>query len=546
MLLKIIQKRYDKNFSGDISYIIKNIYYRRGMDMNRKICNFIFFILCFSLIFNNIPKIIQLNFLGGPIGSKLTIYPLLAGVIYSVFCHYKYRDVFVDTKWVSRYIMVFISVEALSTVIGLVTYPYYDLVLNGPVDQIEKLPKVLNFLSLHGIYADEKLLMQAWIIIRQLKGIIVETFWCFGGAYMIYCWYKNNWHEALHIMILGISASFIVLFFYASIEIPYLAGNSVATNILKAVNPYIHPISTDHGWWPPLLWKGQLRLIFSEPSHVGNFIAFGLPIIWYMYFSLTGWSKNFAIIVHILMSFLIFTTKARTAWAMLAGMIVLLLCLIIWGKRYALLKKYAILIFGLGIGFLGYIQFEHYTSHVSTLNNDNVAVQAVQNNLMSLASSNKRSNGARYALLKAHFRTGMEHPFLGVGRGLASAYVHDHFTAEESENMEVAKWIRDEDEHGPMASGYSIPNALNEFVSRFSSTGVLGVVIFFFPFAYVTICLLRKWRKNSELTAMFITLALISSVVAGCNGNINVFYSVWLLLGIDYAIVFSDTKKGNA
>lgn len=511
--------------------------------MNRKICDFIFFILCFSLIFNNIPKVIQLNFIGGPVGDEMAIYPLLAGVIYSVFCHYKYRDVFVDRKRISRYVLVVISVEALSTILGLATYPYYDLVLNGPINQIEKLPRALKFLSLHGIYVNKKLLMQTWIIGRQLKGIIVENCWCFGGAYIIYCWYKNNWHKAVRIMTWGISASFMVLFFYALIEIPYLAGNSIAANILKTINPYIHTINTNHGWWPPLLWKSQLRLIFPEPSHVGNFIAIGLPIIWYMYFILTGWSKSLAIVFHIMMSFLVFTTKARTAWAMLAGMTVLLLCLIIWGKRYALVKKCAILICGIGISFLGFIQFENYISHAAVSNKEDVAVQAIQNNLMSLAATNKRSNGARYALLKAHFRTGIEHPILGVGRGLTSAYVRDHFTVEESKNREVSAWIRYEDERGPMASGYSIPNAMNEFVSRFSTTGVLGVIIFFFPFAYVIMLLLRKWRRNSDLTAMFIVLALISSVIAGCNGNINVFYAAWPLLGLGYAIVFSDEEK---
>ena len=37
--------------------------------MNSTIRDYIFFLLCFSLIFDNIPKPIQLNFLGGEVGN---------------------------------------------------------------------------------------------------------------------------------------------------------------------------------------------------------------------------------------------------------------------------------------------------------------------------------------------------------------------------------------------------------------------------------------------------------------------------------------------
>lgn len=513
--------------------------------MNSTIRDYIFFLLCFSLIFDNIPKPIQLNFLGGEVGNKLVIYPLLTGAIYSAYCHYKYRDIFVHIEWFKRYIAVFIAVIALSTITGLVFFPYYDLVFSGPANQFEKLPRILDFLHLHGIYINQKTMMQLWIILRQLKGIVVESFWCFGGAYMIYCWYKNDWHRAVNIMVRGISVSFIVLFFYALVEISYLGGSLRAADVLKSINPYIHTIVTNHEWWPPLLWKNQLRLVFPEPSHVGNFIGIGLPIIWYMYFSQKGWALTFALAIHTVMSFLIFMTKARTAWGMLAGMMVLLLCLIVWGKRYALLKKFVVLTVCIWIGFIGFLQFENYSLSTSTHSEQVVAVQAIENNFTSLASSNKRSNGARYALLKAYLRTGIEHPFFGVGIGLASAYVRDHFTAKESENSEIALWIHYQDTHGPLAYGYSIPDAMNEFVNRFCTTGAFGVIVFFFPFAYITILLLKKWRRDSELTSMFVVLALVSSVVAGCNGGVNILYAVWILLGVSYAIIFGRNEKGN-
>lgn len=53
--------------------------------MNKKIINFLFFFISFFLIFNNIPKIIQMNFLGGPVQSKLVFYPLFTGFIYTIY-----------------------------------------------------------------------------------------------------------------------------------------------------------------------------------------------------------------------------------------------------------------------------------------------------------------------------------------------------------------------------------------------------------------------------------------------------------------------------
>lgn len=511
--------------------------------MNKKICNVIFGMLVFSLIFNNIPKPIQLNFLGGPAGSKLAVYPLIAAFAYTFYCQYKYKDVFVDIKPFIKYILVFISIMLLSTVVGLFNYPYYDLVLNGPVNQIEKLPKVLAFCHAHGVDVDSKLLMQAWIIARQLKSVLMEAFWCFGGAYIIYCWYKDDWQQAIDILIKSLIASFTVLFLYAVVEVAYLGGNLTSRSILTAINPYIHTIVTSHGWWPPLLWKDQLRLVFPEPSHVGNFIALGLPVIWYKYFNKNEKIWGISLLITIIMSFLVFMTKARTAYAMLFGMTILLLALIVLGKQWKLIKQYIAICVCIAIGFGCFVGFSSIKSNNAAKPKDNIAVEAIENNFTSLASGNKRSNGARYALLKSHFRTGLQHPVLGVGQGLTSAYVEHNFTPEEAKNSEVAQWIKYQQERGPMADGYSIPDAMNEFVTRFSTSGILGFIVFFFPFAYVLLRLLKQWRNDKQLASMFMAFALISSLVAGCNGSVNLLYAIWILLGIAYAMALGKQKE---
>ena len=432
----------------------------------------------------------------------------------------------------------------LATIVGLIDYPYYDLILNGPADQIEKLPKVMSFLQAHGIHVEQKHLMQVWLIAREIKGVLLEAFWCLGGAYLVYAWYKDEWSQALRLAVRAVTCSCCVLFVYAIAEVLYLAGNETAKEILSFINPYIHPIVTNHGWWPPLLWKGQLRLVFPEPSHVGNYIAFGLPLIWYSYIH-PDKNGGAALPLTMVMAFLVFMTKARTAYAMLAGMLLLLVCLILLGRQYELLKKFAVLIVCVTIGFAGYVSFVKTTSLSRANQTQSVVQRTLEDNLVSLASNNKRSNGARYGLLKAHFRTGLQHPLLGVGKGLTGVYVADNFTPEEAANGEISSWIRYQEERGPMAAGYSMPDAMNEFVSRFSSTGIWGLGTFLFPFAYVLLRLLKKWVIRKDLTAMMMMLALISSMMAGCNGSLNLMYAVWLLLGLSYAVAFGRERSMN-
>lgn len=500
--------------------------------------------MVFVLIFDSVPKPIQMNFIGGPVGGKLEFYPLMAAFIYSFYCQYRYRNVFVDFKVFCKYAAIFVGMMMLATIVGLIDYPYYDLILNGPADQIEKLSKVMSFLQAHGIFVEQKHLMQVWLIVREIKGVLLEAFWCLGGAYLVYAWYKDEWSQALRLAVRAVTCSCCVLLVYAIVEVLYLVGNETAKEILSFINPYIHPIVTSHGWWPPLLWKGQLRLVFPEPSHVGNYIAFGLPLIWYGYIQ-ADTNRRATLPLTMVMAFLVFMTKARTAYAMLAGMLLLLVCLIFWGRQYELLKKFAVLIVCVTIGFVGYVSFVKTTSLSRANQAQSVVQRTLEDNLVSLASNNKRSNGARYGLLKAHFRTGLQHPLLGVGKGLTGVYVADNFTPEEAANGEISSWIRYQEERGPMAAGYSMPDAMNEFVSRFSSTGILGLGTFLFPFAYVLLRLLKKWVIRKDLTAMMMMLALISSMMAGCNGSLNLMYAVWLLLGLSYAVAFGRERSKN-
>lgn len=251
--------------------------------MNRKIIDTLFFLICFTLIFNNVPKPLQMNFIGGPVGSKLVFYPLAAGFAYTAYCQWKGGDALAGYKPLLKYAGVYFGVITASLILGLVNYPYWPQVLSGPVEQIEKLPRVLAFLQAHGVDADARLLMSAWLSVRQVKGIFLEIFWCFGGAYLVYCWYKQDYKRGGQVACTALLASSAVFVIYGAVDSFYLLGSDWAKDILTIVNPYLHPIKSNNGWWPPLLWKGQLRSVFAEPSHVGNYIALVLPVALFAY-----------------------------------------------------------------------------------------------------------------------------------------------------------------------------------------------------------------------------------------------------------------------
>lgn len=505
--------------------------------MNRKIIDTFFFLICFSLIFNNIPKPLQMNFIGGPVGSKLVFYPLAAGFLYTAYCQWKYKNILQQQGIVIKFCAVYLGVTLVSLVCGLINYPYWQQVLAGPVEQIEKLPKVLAFFQSYGIELDTKLLMSAWISVRQIKGLFLEIFWCFGGAYVVYCWYKHDYKRGGQVACAALLAALFVFMLYSAIDAFYLAGSSWATNILTKVNPLLHPIKSNNGWWPPLLWKGQLRSIFAEPSHVGNYIGLVLPVVLFAYIKN---NKKYFLLLTGLITFFVVLTKARTAYAMLCGIILLFSMIILFRMR----EQWKKLLLILGICFITFnvgVQYLDFTA--SQKNKDDVNVQTVlEDNLLSLNSDVKRSNGARYALIRSNMRIAVQHPVLGVGRGLAGAYMIDNYTEEEAKNGEIADWVCRSKKYGLFATGQGYSDAMNEFITRLSQTGVLGLLVFLTPFMLI-VYKLQKFSGDELIMKQMLCVILLSSLIAGCNGSVNLIYGIWIFLGLAYAAIYGDSKE---
>lgn len=158
----------------------------------------------------------------------------------------------------------------------------------------------------------EKQALGLWMIARTIKAAFLEALWCFGGAYMVYCWYHDDWRKAIKIVTKGVLAGLVVIFAYSSIELYYLSGFKAAENILVQINPYIHSIKENGTWYPPMLWKNQLRSVFAEPSYFGIYTAFSMPLLWLKITETQGNKKYIFMLITVVMGFLLFLTKART------------------------------------------------------------------------------------------------------------------------------------------------------------------------------------------------------------------------------------------
>lgn len=515
--------------------------------MNLKIRDIIFFLLCFCLSFYYIPEPIQIKFIGGVIGDKLVFYPLILGFFYTFYYQYKYKNIFINFNVFKKFVLVYLLVNFISVIIGLYSYPYYDLILNGPINNVEKLQKVIAIFKDYHITFDEKTLTMLWIISRPIKSSLTEIVYTFGGAYMIYCWYYKNWQEGFRILILGVLASFTVIFSYSLIELFYLAGNAKAKNILEFITPYFHIIKADGTWWPPLLWNTQLRSIFPEPAYYGTYFSFAMPILWYVAVKEKNLVKNtFLYLAIVFFTFCLFLTQARTAFALFIGEIaIFILFLVNFSQKNLLKKSFAILICSmLAFGFANY-----YISNILTDNKFEIKTSSeyVKNNLTSLVGTEQRSNNSRYSIMIADLKIGLDHPFFGIGKELRNAYLPDYLPEISKNNPEVNMWLKNQKEKGILSSGFP---KLGEYTSRFSETGLLGLIMFLFPPFFLLKNLYNKFVDQNilikdKLLVAFYTISFVGIMASGIGDSINTTYCYWVLLGIGYAMCCEKINNNN-
>lgn len=490
-------------------------------------------ILC--LIFDNIPKILQLNTISNGLANKFAWYPLFLLFLLKVIEFYKEKTKLeIQEKNQLKFIGLLVCIFLICNIQGLLIYPYYAELLSGPLSQIEKLPSLLQFLQQHNITLSVQSIFMSWIGVRAVKGTILNILYTFGFSFVLYLIIKKEYPAYIKLLDKCISVAIYVILAYSCIELFYLAGSPVAKFILVTINPLLHPIAVDHGWWPKLLSENQVRSVFSEPSRMGNYAAFALPFLW-MQFLKAKKILSLKSALLIFYTFLIFMTKARTPVAMYWGLLGLFVITVIAFTRKKYLRQIAgilavsALSLLLSIGFIKLFMVQHQEVTVESYLSDNVG---------SLTKGNARSNGARYALIRSNFKTGIEHPVFGVGNQLTSSYTVHNFNEYDLRNKEVQLWVKSFKEKGVLR--YSL-DAMNEYVSKFAQYGIAGLLTFLFPLFFILTQLFHKLKHTNGdewLDTLAVTLSLIGSAVAGCNGSLTLLYTYWVILAYAYANVY--------
>ena len=290
----------------------------------KKLQKIILFMTIICLPLNSLPKAFTLP----GVGSILSNYFLFAAILLLVYEYFKFR--FEINKKVIKFFAVFVIWQVVCLIIGLVTYEYNELLT---LEQIPKLKAILYFLDKFSINLDKLIAIKTWLFLRFSKNILFTNNIIFFVTFYIWHLYKNNFNEAFKDIRKAIICLVIIMGVYSFIELLWLKLDlQFAKDFLINVNPLLYDPKSSHGWWPPLLWKNQLRSICTEPSYFGIISVLCLPFLW----SLLCENKNkfFASALIFYFTLMIVTTNARTAVVLVIAEIVLLGAFSIIQKKF--------------------------------------------------------------------------------------------------------------------------------------------------------------------------------------------------------------------
>lgn len=465
-------------------------------------------------MFENVPDVLTFRFISGSLYGKLTFIPMLCGVLYTLYCHFYYKEILIKNNIVLGYIIIYILILGLSLFFGLQSFCYYNDIPDLNQITNNKLAVFLSIFDNSNLESTSILKFNIIMFLKGMKDIVLEVFWNIGSVYLVYVWYRNDWKRAKNLLIKGVMICSFILSLYFTIELLFLCGIQWAKDVLIHINYFLHASVTSEWGWPPVLWYEGSRLVFDEPSFMGNYLPFLFPILWWSFLEK---KSNVILFFIFFLSLAVFMSNSRTCYAIFVGMIVIFIFLLASKHHFCYLKQFTFII---GITFLSFCTFVQ-------LNRTTVA-QVIDNNLMSIASFDKRSNGARYAIMKANLRVFEENILFGVGKNLSPAYAFKKYNEDEKTNPEIARWIKMYNKEGPFGKDV-LNNAFCEYITRLVETGLLGTFIYILPFIFTLYNLIIKINDIKSLDCIVLFTALIGALVSGFNVSLNLVWIIWII-----------------
>lgn len=467
------------------------------------------------------------GYLGWPGRGNLVNYPFIVGIIYTIYWHYREQNIIVFSKKVVCFVILYFSFLMISVINGAFNYPYFDIFFNT---DIHPLPRIIRILTQFGFSTN--FAFSIYLVKKASLEILVDLVRSFGLTYLICCWYRNDFKQAFIIFLKGIGSSLLIVLIYGLLDTLSIANNHFASYILITTRPYLHAINMYNEWYPPLLWLGQLRSIFTEPSFFGNYISCVLPLVWTTI--IYGIREKLLLFFSGFLTFFTIITSSRTAWFMYLGsMFLMTICTLILKNKIYLKRFLCLLLVSCFSILCGFIFIERISYKDSMIGDLSSTETIIDNNLLSIYHDNTRSNGARYSMIRSGFNVFLQHPALGVGYRLSDAYLFYDFTKQENSNPEIITWMNKLLKVGIINQRV---DTLNEYVTRLSEIGLIGTVLFLTPFIIVLFNLLKYIMNNNYYRYPFtsILLSLICSLVVAANVSIYIYESSWILLALGY------------
>lgn len=538
--------------------------------MNRKIIDLLFILILISAPFKLANKIFALpGFIGGPFSRDFVIWPLLIGLLYTLYCQWKYGNVFYEWHKFKKFIIIYIVILFISLICGFIIYPYWDMFFYGQAVNNTKFAIALGLFNKIGINVEENTILLFWLVVKSVKNIILNTFYTFGGAYIIYCWYHNQTDKALQLLKNVTVGFLVVVASYGVVDMCYQNGQWWAQNFISVMWPFLHT-NTETTYFPMFL-DARNRSLFLEASYFAIYMAFAFPILWWKIAESDGMVRIGLTVLYLILACELYLGQSRTGTALLLIELFLLMLVGIYNKNRAFLSFIiclvtgAILSFGASIYFLQNYQVpaipgervplaerkdKIIQKNLSLSEKNEVGIESYMNeSLLSLFDAEgegKRagSNHVRLGVTRANIEIGLQHPLLGVGPGLDTAYLYEKF--KDDQNREIKyRFIKPLEEKGLLNVGSPF---MCEYSVQFMQTGFLGIFFFVFPMGYILVCFLRRlyrkmYNEKEFYAILFITLADIGIFATGFGNTVNITYCYWLILGISYVVEYALRER---
>ena len=454
--------------------------------------------------------------LGG--GGKLSYYAIMIGFFCFMIEIYMYG--LRVSKKMLWFLVLFILWKAITTINGLIIYPYYDEV---KIFGIDRLTYIFSRL---GIHYNNTFINFVYLFFFSFKNSAKEVLTTFPVLLWVYHLYKDDFNVGFSKIKKYIFALGIALGVYAIPEVLLFKFHcEFGLPILQTLTPLLSDVGSYMGWYPPIVWPNeQLKSYCAEPSIFGYMSGIVIPFLWLYFIENKSSYKNMFYVYFVM---LIFMTKSRTAnLIFLIELIMLHLLLYLVKRKKALIA--IVVCSALGFG----LNLNLPRSFIPSNKQESIAAKKYYNdNIKTIVDKKARSNGSRLINIESHLNVIVKHPFLGTGTGLKDLYVKENLVSNALDNPEIRAITNGVEEIGVNKFTYG---NVNQFSFIATNNGIIGLLFYLFPIFYIIFTVFKQ-RLFLNIHMGILIIILFCLLAAGVTGEISV--AMYIILGLMYADV---------